>query len=115
WLTDYPTSTNWRDALRIYRDVNALDGDAKIDVLRLARAANALVGEGDYFSYVSELVTRGYLNEAKAVLDEGAAKKAIDVNKSAFKQFAAKLAKAPSRATVDSVAKAALGGSSGKA
>ncbi len=115
WLADYPTTTNWRDALRIYRDVNALEGDSKIDVMRLARAANAMVGEGDYFSYVSELVTRGYLNEAKAVLDEGAAKKAIDVNKSAFKQFAAKLAKAPSRATVDSVAKAALGGSSGKA
>src|SRR4029450_9860133 len=71
WLTDYPTSTNWRDALRIYRDVNALDGDAKIDVLRLARAANALVGEGHYFGYVNELVTTGYLNEAKAVREEG--------------------------------------------
>src|SRR4029450_9631121 len=114
WLTDYPTSTHWRDALRIYRDVNALDGDAKIDVLRLARAANALVGEGDYFGYVNELVTRGYLNEAKAVREEGGAKKAIDVNKAAFKQFAPKLAKAPSRATVDAAAKAAAGGS-GKA
>src|SRR4029450_4864571 len=114
WLSDYPTSTNWRDALRIYRDVNALDGDAKIDVLRLARAANALVGEGDYFGYVNELVTRGYLNEAKAVLDEGAAKKEIDVKKAACKQFAPRLAKAPSRATVDAAAKAAAGGS-GKA
>ena len=114
WLADYPNPTNWRDALRIYRDVNALDGDAKIDVMRLARAANALNGEGDYFGYISELIARGYLNEAKAVLDEGGAKKAIDVNKSAFKQFAPKLAKAPSRATIDAAAKAALAGGNGK-
>src|SRR5688572_27135397 len=40
WLADYPNPTNWRDALRIYRDVNGLDGEAKIDVMRLARAAN---------------------------------------------------------------------------
>jgi tetratricopeptide (TPR) repeat protein len=110
WLADYPNPTNWRDALRIYRDVNGLEGEAKIDVMRLASAANALVGEGDYFGYVSELITRGYLNEAKAVLNEGGAKKAIDVNKAAFKQFAPKLAKAPSRATIDAVAKTALNG-----
>ena len=114
WLADYPNPTNWRDALRIYRDVNALDGEAKIDVMRLARAANALNGEGDYFGYVNELVTRGYLNEAKAVIDEGGAKKAIDVNKNAFKQYAPKLAKAPSRAAIDAAAKAALAGSNGK-
>lgn len=115
WLADYPNPTNWRDALRIYRDVNGLQGDAKIDVMRLARAANALNGEGDYFGYVSELVTRGYLNEAKAVIDDAAARKAIDVNKTSFKQFAPKLARAPSRAAIDAAAKAALGGGSGKA
>ena len=109
WIADYPNPTNWRDGLRIYRDVNGLEGDAKIDVMRLARAANALNGEGDYFAYVSELVTRGYLNEAKAVIAEGAAKKAIDANKAAFKQFAPKLAKAPARTTIDAVAKQALG------
>ena len=110
WLADYPNATNWRDGLRIYRDVNGLEGEAKINVMRLARAANALVGEGDYFGYVNELITRGYLNEAKAVLAEGGAKKAIDLNKNAFKQFAPKLAKAPSRATIDAVAKTALNG-----
>ena len=110
WLADYPSPTNWRDGLRIYRDVNGLQGEAKLNVMRLARAANALVGEGDYFGFVNELVTRGYLNEAKAVLDEGGAKKAIDVNKIAFKQFAPKLAKAPSRAMIDTVAKTALNG-----
>jgi tetratricopeptide (TPR) repeat protein len=115
WLADYPNPTNWRDALRIYRDVNGLEGEAKIDVMRLARAANALNGEGDYFGYISELITRGYLNEAKAVLDEGGAKKAIDPNKTAFKQFAPKLAKAPSRAMIDAVSKTAASGPAQKA
>ena len=110
WIADYPNSTNWRDGLRIYRDVNGLQGDAQIDVLRLARAANALVGESDYFAYVNALVTGGYLNEAKAVIDEAGAKKAIDVNKHAFKQFAPRLAKAPSRATITAVSKTAING-----
>lgn len=114
WLADYPSSTNWRDALRIYRDVNGLQGDAKIDILRLASAANALSGESDYFAYVNELMTRGYLNEAKSVIDAAAAAKAIDPNKSAFKQFAPRLAKAPSRATIDAAAKSALSGGSAK-
>lgn len=114
WLADYPTSTNWRDALRVYRDIHGVSGEAKIDVLRLARAANALNGEADYFAYVSELVTRGYLNEAKAVVAEAGAAKAIDPNKTVFKQFAPKFAKAPSRATIDAVAKLALSRPTGR-
>jgi tetratricopeptide (TPR) repeat protein len=114
WLSDYPTATNWRDALRIYRDVNAIEGESKIDVMRLARAANALNGEGDYFGYATELVSRGHLNEAKAVIDEGGAKKAIDVNNNVFKQFAPKFAKMPTRAAIDASAKTALAGGSAK-
>ncbi len=110
WIADYPSSTNWRDALRIYRDVNGLQGDAQLDVLRLARAANALVGESDYFAYINALMTGGYLNEAKAVIAEAGAAKAIDVNKHAFKQFAPRLAKAPSRETITSASKAAMNG-----
>lgn len=110
WIADYPNATNWRDGLRIYRDVNGLQGNAKIDVLRLAHAANALVGESDYFAYVNELMTGGYLNEAKAVIDEAGAKKAIDANKHAFKQFAPRLAKAPTRATITAVSKTAMNG-----
>jgi tetratricopeptide (TPR) repeat protein len=114
-LTDYPTQANWRTVLGIYRDANRLQGDSKVDVLRLASAANALQGDGDYFAYVNELVMLGYLNEAKTVVDHASAAKAIDPNKQVFKQFAAKLASAPSRATIDSVAKTALAGPPQKA
>jgi tetratricopeptide (TPR) repeat protein len=115
WLADYPTPTNWRTILGIYRDANRLDGDSKVDVLRLASAANALEGDGDYFAYVNELVTLGYLNEAKTVISQAASAKAIDPNKQLYKQFAAKLATAPSRATIDAVAKTSLTGSGQKA
>lgn len=115
WLSDYPTSTNWRDALRIYRDINGLQGDMKIDTLRLARAANSLAGEADYHGLASELVAKGFLAEAKAVIGEGGAKNAIDLKKAAFVQLSAKAAKAPARAAVDASAKAALAGGDGKA
>jgi tetratricopeptide (TPR) repeat protein len=115
WVTDYPTSTNWRDALRIYRDINGLQGDMKIDTLRLARAANSLAGEADYYGLASELAAKGYVAEAKAVIAEGGAKQAIDLRKPAFTQLSAKVAKAPTRAAVDASAKAAIAGGSGKA
>jgi Tfp pilus assembly protein PilF len=114
WLADYPTAANWHQALRIYRDVNSLQGQQLLDVMRLANAANALSGDGDYFGYVNELITRGYLNEAKTVIAEGGAKKAIDLNKPAFSQFAPKLAKAPTRAAIDAASKAALAGGPAK-
>ena len=115
WVTDYPTTTNWRDALRIYRDINGLQGDMKIDTLRLARAANSLAGEADYYGLASELAAKGYLAEAKAVVAEGVAKKAIVPTKPIFTQLSAKVAKAPACAAVDASARAALAGGNGKA
>ena len=115
WVTDYPSQTSWRDALRIYSDVNGLQGDMKIDTLRLARTANSLAGERDYYGLASELAAKGYLAEAKAVIAEGGAKKAIDLSKPAFTQLSAKVAKAPARAAVDASAKTALAGGTGKA
>lgn len=110
WLADYPNSTNWRDALRIYRDLNAVEGEAMIDTMRLARAANALKGEGDYFGYISKLVEHGHLNEAKAVLEEGAAKKDIDPASPAFRQFTPKFAKMQTSTAISAGAKSAMSG-----
>ena len=33
WLVDYPTASNYRDALTIYRDLNKLDADVDLDIL----------------------------------------------------------------------------------
>lgn len=115
WIADYPTSHNWRDALRIYRDVSNVSADVKIDTLRLARAAGALKGELDYYGLATELFNKGNLAEAKAVVDEGTAANVISLGKPEFKDLATRLAKAPTRAAVDASAKAALAGGSAKA
>jgi tetratricopeptide (TPR) repeat protein len=73
----YPSPTNWRDILIIYRDANKLDDQGNLDVLRLLRANSALTGERDYAEYAETATIRGLPGEAKAVLDEGVAKGAL--------------------------------------
>lgn len=70
-VTAYPTPTNWRDALVIYRDSATRDPAINLDVFRLMRANKSLVGERDYFEYASLATDRGLPGEAKAVIDEG--------------------------------------------
>ncbi|MDT9597637.1 tetratricopeptide repeat protein [Sphingosinicella rhizophila] len=86
----YPSTENWRDSLLIYREVSSLDKDTNLDLLRLMRASKALSGERDWFSLAETLQMGGLPGEAKAVLDEGAALKMIDLNKSVFKDLHAK-------------------------
>jgi tetratricopeptide (TPR) repeat protein len=72
WIAAYPTKTNWRDALIIYRDVNKIDPDQELDLMRLMRTAGALKGERDYMDYVLAIYLK-FPGEAKALLEEGSA------------------------------------------
>ena len=87
WVAAYPSPKNWRDTIRIYQTSSGLDDAALIDSMRLARATGALQGENDYFRYTNTLVGRGFAGEAKAVLDEGFAAKAIDRGRATFSQI----------------------------
>lgn len=87
WVAAYPSPKNWRDAIRIYQTSTGLDDASLIDSMRLARAAGALQGENDYFRFTNTLVTKGFPGEAKAVLDEGFAAKAIDRSRATFSQL----------------------------
>lgn len=87
WVAAYPSPKNWRDAIRIYQTSSQLDDASLIDSMRLARAVGALQGENDYFRYANTLVTKGFAGEAKAVLDEGFASKAIDRSRATFSQL----------------------------
>ena len=109
WLAAYPTTTNWREGLRLYRDVTSAKGAQLADAMRLARAANAVSGRSDYYAYVTALLDSGALTEAKTVLAEAAAS-GINVNDSSFKTLSTKAAAAPARAAIDAKAKAALAG-----
>ncbi len=85
----YPNGTNWRDVLIIYRDNAKLDDQGNLDVLRLMRQNNALAGERDYAEYAETAAIRGLPGEAKAVLDEGIAKGALQAGKPLVKELAA--------------------------
>lgn len=110
WVAAYPTTTNWRDTLRIYQNSSGLGDDVLIDLLRLQRASGALAGESDYFRYANGVLTKGYPGEAKAVLDEGFAAKSINSSKAIFRDtLAAANAKVASdRASLPGLEQAAL-------
>jgi len=86
-VSAYPTKENWRDALLIYRDTNSLDPAADLDVLRFMRASGSLAGERDWFDLADGLYRGGNYGEAKAVLDDGVAKRTIDPKKAAFAEL----------------------------
>ena len=81
WIAAYPSTENWRDAISDYRDIAALDKASDVDALRLMRFTRALAGERDYYLVAESLTKAGYAGEAKAVLDEGIAAKAVDAGK----------------------------------
>ena len=85
----YPNGTNWRDVLIIYRDSVKLDDQGNLDVLRLMRENGALAGERDYAEYAETASIRGLPGEAKAVLDEGIAKGALQAGKPLVKELSA--------------------------
>lgn len=76
-VTAYPTQTNWRDALLIYRQLGGVQGAAELDLWRLMRAAGALTSEADYVQYAVAANRAGLPGEVKAVLDEGVSRNVL--------------------------------------
>jgi tetratricopeptide (TPR) repeat protein len=83
-LQAYPNPDNWRDALMIYRQTNKIDPEANLDAMRLIRATHAMKGESDYYEYANTALQKGLPGEAKTVIDEGVAARAIDANRPIF-------------------------------
>jgi tetratricopeptide (TPR) repeat protein len=81
WVSAYPTPDNWRTVLELFQDRAKFDDQGNLDLFRLKRAASALKGEKDYVEYAETANLRGLPGEAKAVLDEGIAKKMLDTAK----------------------------------
>ena len=113
WLAAYPARQNWHDALMIYRQLAALQGDADLDVLRLGRAAGVLplATQATYIDYALAVYLK-YPGEAVAVLNEGI--KAGKLSKASSKNTAEILALSepkigPDRASLPSSVTAANG------
>lgn len=115
WVGAYPTPGNWRDTLRI-RQALSNSPDNNLDLMRLARTAKALAGESDYYRFASTALARGLPGEAKGVLDEGFALKAIDRTKPIFRDvYASASAKVSAdRASLPGLERAALAASAAK-
>lgn len=86
-VTAYPTKENWRDSVLIFRETNNLDAAADLDLLRFMRASGSLAGERDWYDLADGLYKAGNYAEAKAVLDDGVAKRMIDPKKAAFAEL----------------------------
>ena len=110
WVAAYPTAANWRDALRVYRQVANPDDALRLDALRLARATGALEGDADFHMLAYTASESSFPGEARAVIDEAIAAKQIDPNKPLFKNIVATLNtnKAMGRAGLADLAKEAL-------
>ena len=103
----YPNAQNWRDAVLAYRDFGSLDPEARLDLLRLQRAARALHGERDYQEYATAFNNADLPSEANAALTEGISQKMIDPAKPGFKELVAstsrRAAAAKAAATADAL------------
>ncbi|API58227.1 hypothetical protein BSL82_02010 [Tardibacter chloracetimidivorans] len=86
-VSAYPSADNWRDSLIIFRDTGKLDDQATLDLMRLMRAAGAMKGEADYYEYANSAYMKGLPGEAKAVIDEGIAKKMLNPGKQTFAEL----------------------------
>jgi tetratricopeptide (TPR) repeat protein len=110
WVEAYPNPKTWRDTIRIFQTSGQLDDNGVLDTMRLASATGALAGESDYFRYTDTLVKKGFAGEAKLVLDQGFASKAIDKSRLTFSQLysVASSRSQGDQASLDAAAKTAL-------
>ena len=110
WLMAYPSTTNWRDAIGIYSNLSGASDDVMIDLYRLQRLTKSLSGESAHVRYANAAITKGFAGEAKAMLDESFATKAVDPTRASMKSFYALATSraAGDRASLDGQSKAAL-------
>jgi len=85
FIAAFPTPGNWRDVLTVFRTVGTVDPSESLDAFRLMRATGALAGERDYLGLAQALDQAGHAAEAKAVLDEGVARRMVTASEAAPK------------------------------
>ena len=87
WLVAYPSAANWRDAIGIYSNLSNASDDVMVDLYRLQRLTKGLTGESEHGRYANALITKGFAGEAKAMLDESFASKAVDPTRASIKSY----------------------------
>ncbi len=85
----YPTPSNWRDALYVYRQLAAGDPALELDIRRLARASGGVAGERDILETARAFEGAGLSGEAKALLDDAVSRTMLDANEAQVRQLIA--------------------------
>ncbi|QIQ86059.1 tetratricopeptide repeat protein [Erythrobacter sp.] len=71
WIADYPSTSNWRDAINLTRNLNTFEGGEILDLLRLSRRVEAMGDVSDYEYYVEAADPRRLPKEVRDVIEEG--------------------------------------------
>lgn len=77
WIGEFPSQTNWRDAINLARNLNDFEGPEMLDLLRLSRRLDALTEKNDYIFYIDAADARRLPLEVKEVIEEGYASGAV--------------------------------------
>jgi tetratricopeptide (TPR) repeat protein len=87
----YPSSSNWRAALVVYRDLAAPSGSTEVDLFRLMRYTGVLDQAAEYQRMAQLLRLAGEPEEAKTVLNEGLARGLLDARTSPTREIIAEV------------------------
>lgn len=108
WLAAYPSDDSWKNALAIYRNLNAGDPDNVIDFSRLAMLTNAMQTANAYEAFAAQSIDERNFGEAKAAIDAGIAAGKLQASDSGVKQLlAATKGQVPTEASLAAAEKSA--------
>lgn len=74
WVGDYPSPTNWRDAVNIARNLNSFEASEMLDLMRLSYRVDGLQEKYEYSDYVEAADARRLPREVKRVIERAYAK-----------------------------------------
>ncbi|QIG52902.1 hypothetical protein G6N82_00865 [Altererythrobacter sp. BO-6] len=74
WVGDYPSPTNWRDAVNIARNLNSFEAPEMLDLMRLSYRVDGLLEKYEYSDYVEAADARRLPREVKRVIERAYAK-----------------------------------------
>lgn len=77
WIAAFPSATNWRDAVNLTRNLNEFQSQPLLDLLRLAKAADALQDKNDYILYIEAADARRLPKEVKDLIESAYARDAV--------------------------------------
>ena len=77
WIEAFPSSANWRDAVNLTRNLGSYEPQQLLDLLRLAKATDALQDKNDYILYIEAADARRLPQEVKSLIETAYARDAV--------------------------------------